>query len=189
MKVAIDNLMVVQGIKGDVDLREVNKVLKGSRYQPEVFKGVIYDLDDPACQVFILGDKTMKFHGLRSLETADRAVTTMMERLKSAGLGFGRASRFSVTDVIASHELGARLDPGKVVKTFEPDGILYDPNRLPGFILRTGTPGFEVLIFPEGKIVVRGARSIEDAASMLEMVSNRLSSAMLQTGQKAPGKA
>ena len=55
--------------------------------------------------------------------------------------------------------------------------------------MRTGTSKIEVLIFPEGKLVVRGAGSIEDAASMLEMVSSRLSPAIVPQPSPGTGKA
>ena len=58
--------------------------------------------------------------------------------------------------------------------------VLYfrpSARRIPGFILRLPSTGIEVLIFPEGKIVAKGARSVEDAASTVQMVASRLEGA------------
>ena len=79
-----------------------------------------------------------------------------------------------IVEVIASYSVGARIDPKEVYEEFKEDGVVYDPSELPGFILRVGNSGIEVLIFPEGKVVSRGANNILDAVSSLQMVDSRI---------------
>ena len=67
------------------------------------------------------------------------------------------------------------MDIEDIYDEFKKDGIHYDPNELPGFHLNIGSSGIEILIFPEGKVISRGATEISDAVSSLEMVLGMLS--------------
>ena len=80
-----------------------------------------------------------------------------------------------VQEIIASAELEKKLSPKDVYDEFKKDGIHYDPNELPGFHLNMGSSGIEILIFPEGKVISRGATDLSDAISSLEMVMGRIS--------------
>jgi len=180
MKIVIENLVAVQPIKGELDVREVHGSLKGSRFQPEVFKGIIYEMNDPRSEVFILPDRTIRVHGTRSVSSAEKVVRTVIEKLKGSGFRIDASGAMQLKEVVASHDLGHRLDPKKTFDAFKAERILYDPKKLPGFILRIASTGIEVMIFPEGKIIARGARSVEDAASAIQMVASRLEGAKIE---------
>lgn len=186
MKIIIENLVAVQPIRGEIDLREVQSTLKGSRFQPEVFKGVIYEMDEPKCEVFLMRDRTIRVHGTRSLSSAEKAIRSVLDRLKGSGFRIDSSGSMQIKEVIASHDMGARLDPKRAMDSFKAERLIYDPRRLPGFILKLRSVGMEVLIFPEGKIVARGARSVEDAASALQMVASRLEGARIPNPPPAP---
>jgi TATA-box binding protein (TBP) (component of TFIID and TFIIIB) len=186
MKIVIESMVAIQRYKGDFDLRDAQTVLKGSRYQPEVFKGLLYDSDDPRCKVFLMADKTLRIHGTKSLEAAGKASVQVMEKLKRSGVMIALTGPLESREVIASHDIGAKLDPSKILEIFKGDRIIYDPRVIPGFILRIPSTSMEALIFPEGKIVVRGSRSIEDSASTLQMLASKIEPARIPVTEVAP---
>ena len=79
-----------------------------------------------------------------------------------------------VKEIVASVDLEGPVDAKMIYEEFQKEGIIYDPAELPGFILNVGSTGIEVLIFPEGKIISRGASDLLDAVSSLQMVYNRI---------------
>jgi len=174
MRIVIEGMVAIQRLKGSIDLREAQNALRGSRYQPEIFKGLLLDHEDPPCKVFLLEDGTIRLHGIKSRDSAARAIGTIVGSLNKAGIDIKAEGTLEVREVIASHDMGQKLDPSKVLEVFKGERIIYDPRVLPGFILRIPSTYIETLIFPEGKIVSRGGRSVEDCASALQIVANKL---------------
>lgn len=173
MKVEIENIIAKATMTGELDMERISSALPGSRYQKDIMEGVIYELDDPQSNIFLLQDGTIKIHGLTSEDGVERALVSFLKRLTSAGVNVGRSGPAEIVEVITSADIG-KMDPSRIVEEFTGDGIVYDPKSLPGFILRIGNTGVSVLIFPEGKVVSKGADNVMDAVSSLEMVKKRL---------------
>ncbi len=174
MKVVIENMVAACKLAGDLDLELISSKLEDSKYQPDVFRGIILNRKDPKADIFILNDGTIKLHGLTSEEKLQRSLQTLLQDLKGIGVEPMMLEPLKITEVIASFSLGSRIDPKEVYEEFKDDGVIYDPAELPGFILGVGKSGIEVLIFPEGKVVTRGADNIMDAVSSLQMVESRI---------------
>jgi TATA-box binding protein (TBP) (component of TFIID and TFIIIB) len=174
MKVVIENMIASCKLSGEMDLSKVAKDLEGAKYQPEMFEGVMISSKDPKADIFILGDGTIKLHGLTSEEKLKTALDNIISSLKEKEMDIKILEPLKINEIIASYSIGARIDPKEVYEEFKDDGVIYDPSELPGFILRVGTSGIEVLIFPEGKVISRGADNILDAVSSLQMVESRI---------------
>ena len=184
MKVVIENLVVEQRIKGEIDPRDVNVSIKGCKFQPDVFKGLIYEMNDPHCELFLLPDGRIRVHGVSSLQSADKAIDRFLEMLRSSGFRVAKDDGAMILDVTSSLDIGCRLDPKKVLEEFKDDQIIYAPLMLPGFSIGIPNTSIEILIFPEGKIISKGAVSVEDSASSLEMVISRLSCASISASTR-----
>ncbi|MDG6226019.1 MAG: hypothetical protein QCI82_10980 [Candidatus Thermoplasmatota archaeon] len=179
MKVAVENIVVQQRIKGEIDPPDVQRVVKGCRYQPEVFKGLIYEMSSPNCEIFLLPAGMIRVHGVTSIHLADKAVDGFIGILRSNGFAVAKQGGLDILNVTASHDMVCKMDPSKILSEFKEERIDYDPSKLPGFSLRIPSTGIEILIFPEGKIISTGAATLEDSVSSLEMVRARLSSACI----------
>lgn len=174
MKVVIENMIASCRLSGEIDLQRIADKMEGARYTPSVFKGVMFACKDPRADVFLLGDGNMRFHGPTSEEKMQDALGSVLCIMKDRGLDLKVTEPLKVDEVVASFSYGSRIDPKMVYEEFKDDGVMYDPSELPGFILRMGTSGIEVLIFPEGKVISRGAKSVLDAVSSLQMVEARI---------------
>lgn len=172
MKVVIENIIAGCKIRGDLDLENISSLLDGSRYSPEVFDGISYNSETPSYKSFILKDGNIKFHGLTSEEGAKEAITDLLSKppLRDSWI----EEQLKVMEIVASVTLDGPVDPKTIFDTFNDEGIVYDPEELPGFTLTVGKTGIEVLIFPEGKIVSKGATDLLDAVSSLQMVYAKL---------------
>jgi transcription initiation factor TFIID TATA-box-binding protein len=173
MKVVIENIVAKGNTTSKPDLEKINNDLEGSRYQKEVMNGIIYGLDDPECDIFLLEDGVIKIHGLTSEESISRAVDRFQEIIDERSIPIRIEDEIVIQEVIASMET-ERLNPKEVYETFKEENIGYNPKELPGFVLRIGRTGISVLIFPEGKIVCKGAATVSDSVSTLEMIATRL---------------
>ncbi len=177
MKISIENITGSIRLEGRPDLQRLSELLPNTNYQGSFFNGLKFEMKDPECSVFVLGDGTIKFSGLKQegeLEKAARALLST-DAFRSSDLKAGPDVK--IEEVIASHDMGSPLDARSVYEEFKEEGIVYDPTELPGFILRLGRSGIEVLIFPEGKLIVKGAPSVAEAVTSLHMIGTRLGKA------------
>ncbi len=175
MKVTVENIIAGSVLEGDIDIEGISSTLEGARFQPEVMDGLIYELTDPRADIFLLRNGVLKLHGITSKDDLTVAVKGFLSVLSAKGFKLKHKGPLSIQEIIASVKLERRLSPKDIYDEFKKDGIHYDPNELPGFHLNIGSSGIEILIFPEGKIISRGATDISDAVSSLEMVMGRLS--------------
>jgi len=174
MKVVIENMIASCKLSGNIDLQAIAGKIEGATYQASTFNGVMLKNDDPKADIFILGDGTMKLHGLTSEDKLRNVMSSTLAMLKEKGMMLSISEPLKIKEVVASFSMDSRIDPKEVYEEFKDDGVIYDPSELPGFILRVGTSGIEVLIFPEGKVISRGAQNLMDAISSLQMVESRI---------------
>lgn len=177
MKISIESITGSMRLKGRPDLQRMSELIPNTRYQGSFFDGLKFEIKDPDCSVFILGDGTVKITGLRQEQDLVRAAENIlsMEALTKAGMRAENGPQ--IEEVIASHDMGSPLDARSIYEEFKKDGVVYDPSELPGFVLNLGRSGVEVLIFPEGKLIVKGAGSVADAVSSLHMIATRIGKA------------
>ncbi|MGZ5502845.1 MAG: TATA-box-binding protein [Halobacteriota archaeon] len=77
-----------------------------------------------------------------------------------------------IVNVVASTGIGQ--DINLIQATLALEGADYDPKRFPGLVYRTKDPKTATLIFRSGKIVCKGAKSIDDVYRGLENVFQSL---------------
>ena len=63
----------------------------------------------------------------------------------------------SVENVVASADVGQKMDLNEITRTF-PD-VEYHPDQFPGLVFRLKSPKTATLIFTSGKMVCTGAKS------------------------------
>ena len=165
MKVTVENIIAGSVLEGDIDIEGISSALDGARFQPEVMDGLIYELDNPRADIFLLRNGVLKLHGVTSKEDLAGALKGFLSALSAKGFKLKHKGPLSIQEIIASVKLEKRLSPKDIYDEFKKDGIH----------LNIGSSGIEILIFPEGKIISRGATDISDAVSSLEMVLGRLS--------------
>ncbi|HHD15280.1 MAG TPA: hypothetical protein ENK47_01065 [Euryarchaeota archaeon] len=172
MKVTIENITASCRLDGDLDLESISGEIEGALYQPEIFRGITINKTSPDHSIFLLQDGLIRFHGITSEETAEKDLKELLSlpSLRDRSI----SEPLKVEEVIASTTADSPMDAKQVYEEFKDEGIIYDPSELPGFILQVGSSGIELLIFPEGKIISRGASNLMDAVSSLQMVHSRI---------------
>ena len=83
-------------------------------------------------------------------------------------------AKFDITiqNIVASVNLNTKIDLDKVVKHLE--GTEYEPEQFPGIVYRFKDPKVATLIFSSGKIVVTGARTVDDVNKVVKKLAKLL---------------
>jgi transcription initiation factor TFIID TATA-box-binding protein len=77
-----------------------------------------------------------------------------------------------VQNVVATANLGAELNLDAIAIGL--DNTEYEPEQFPGLVYRMKDPKVVLLLFGSGKIVITGAKSLEDAERAAENVTMKL---------------
>jgi transcription initiation factor TFIID TATA-box-binding protein len=87
----------------------------------------------------------------------------------------GGNHQITIENLVASTSLGVELDLERIAVVS--DEIEYEPEQFPGLVLHLEEPKIAALIFGSGKIVVTGAKSIDDVEMAVAIIIEMIESA------------
>jgi transcription initiation factor TFIID TATA-box-binding protein len=161
VKIQIQNIvMSVTYEDQEFNLERLAKILKGARYDPEVFPGIAYKSMDPPASFLIFASGNMNCVGAKSIKDAKLAVQKLTRRLRRAGIRIKHEPEIKVQNMVASFDFDTEFDLEKIARTFE--NTEYEPEVFPGLVFRLDDPKVVVLLFVSGKGVCAGAKNFGD---------------------------
>lgn len=170
----IVNLIATSSIGEPVDLSKLIGET-GFSYDSSVYRCAYFK--DSVChgKVSIFGTGKMISIGTRSSEHARRDLRYVAGRLADLGLVRRRDVEEKVQNVVATGELGHKVNLGRLAKKLQVAS--YEPEQFPGLIYHAPElGGGTVLVFASGKVVFAGLKStaaIEKAAIVMAMLDSR----------------
>jgi transcription initiation factor TFIID TATA-box-binding protein len=156
----IQNVVSAATLKQKVDLNAVVKSFPGVEYRPENFPGLVFRLKRPKTATLIFNSGKMVCTGAKSEKESRRAVMTVVKELKKSGIIIISKPDWKVVNIVASAELGGKIDLEKAVFTL--GKTMYEPEQFPGLIYRMDEPRVVILLFASGKLVCTGAKKEQD---------------------------
>ena len=156
----IQNVVSAATLKQKVDLNAVVKSFPGVEYRPENFPGLVFRLKRPKTATLIFNSGKMVCTGAKSEKESRRAVMTVVKEMKKSGIIIISKPDWKVVNIVASAELGGKIDLEKAVFTL--GKTMYEPEQFPGLIYRMDEPRVVILLFASGKLVCTGAKKEQD---------------------------
>ncbi|RLF41755.1 MAG: hypothetical protein DRN12_02325 [Thermoplasmata archaeon] len=172
-EVIIENIVTSAVLKQPIAIEEVASKIPDATYVPEEFPGIVFHFSDPKIDVLLFPDGRIVCTGARKYELAKEKIEDVLEKLKEKGFTV-EEENMEITNIIASHDLENMLPIDKIVKGLSTEDITYDSNRFPGAIYHYNNH-IVLLIFPNGKIVCIGAKTIEELLRVLKEFKEKLS--------------
>ena len=156
----IQNVVAAATLNQKVDLNAVVKGYPGVEYRPDQFPGLVFKLKRPKTATLIFSTGKMVCTGSRSEKESRRAVMAVVKELKKNGIIIIGKPDLKVVNIVASAELGGKIDLEKAVSTL--GKTMYEPEQFPGLIYRMDEPRVVILLFASGKLVCTGAKKEQD---------------------------
>lgn len=161
VKVRVENIVASIDLHGEIDLEKVVSNLKNIKYDPSIFPGAIYKLENPKTTFLIFDTGKLVCTGAKNTEEIKEAVKTLVRQLEGLGIKFSDDPTIEIQNLVASGDLNmGNLDLDIIALTLP--NCEYEPEIFPGIIYRVRGSRLTVLLFTTGKIVVAGARNEED---------------------------
>jgi len=159
-EITIQNVVSSADIRQKLDLHEISKKIKKSRYDPEKFPGLVLKLDEPKAALLLFSSGKFVCTGTKSVEESARAINAAIEVLKKHGIDVKRKPLIKAENIVASAKLHIKVDIEKLA--LELPNTLYEPEQFPGLIFRMKDPDVVFLIFASGSLVCTGAKKESD---------------------------
>jgi len=158
--IRIENTVATADLKQAVDLNSIVQAFPWVKYQPEVFPGLVYRLEEPKTSTLIFSSGKMVCTGGKSEKLARKAVTKVVDELRKKKILTVEKPDIEIQNIVASGELGKTIDLDKAAYSLEK--TMYEPEQFPGLIHRMSEPKVVILLFSTGKFVCVGAKKEEE---------------------------
>lgn len=159
-EIKIQNVVSSADIRQTLDLNEIARKIKESRYEPEKFPGLVLKLKDPKAALLVFNSGKFVCTGTKSIEESALAVRKAIELMKKHGIKIEGKPLIKAENIVASAKLFLRIDIETLA--FEMPNTLYEPEQFPGLIYRMASPKVVFLVFASGSLVCTGAKREAD---------------------------
>lgn len=172
-EVIIENIVTSAILKQPIAIGEIASKIPDAIYIPEKFPGIVFHFFNPKIDVLLFSDGRIVCTGARKYDVAKEKIEKVLEKLKKQDLQV-EEEKIEITNIIASYDLETLLPLDKIVQGFSMEDITYDPNSFPGAIYHYNDH-IVLLVFPNGKIICIGAKTIEELFRVLKEFKEKLS--------------
>jgi len=177
--IKIENVVASTSLGTELDLQAIVLALDGAEYDPEQFPGLIYRLKDPKTATLLFRSGKAVCTGGKSLEQVETAISKVVKKIEAAGIVVKTTPKIEVQNIVASSDLGARINLNSIAISVGLEKVEYEPEQFPGLVYRLDSPKVVVLLFGSGKLVCTGARRPEDVQIAVDKISHELRAAGL----------
>ena len=158
--IGIENVVATGTLNEKVDLNSIVRNFVEAEYDPARFPGLVFRLKDPKTSTLVFTSGKMVCTGAKSEKLAEKAIATVVQRLKKGGVKIANKAIVQVQNIVASVNLGGQIRLEEVAKRFPRS--MYEPEQFPGVIVRILKPKVVFLVFASGKLVCTGATKQAD---------------------------
>lgn len=183
----IENFIVSADIGREIDPEALIDRYEKAEYVPDRFPGVIVRGILPNATVLIFKSGRTVVTGIKSLEDGVKALHTTGKKLDIPELAEVGTKDVSVINIVASADLGVNINLEDAKAVLEVDGLAeYNPKEIDAVVFKDIAKAVAVLVFENGKLVVTGARDLNDANSVADTVISVLNESGVAGGELSP---
>ncbi|MCJ7488762.1 MAG: TATA-box-binding protein, partial [Thermoplasmata archaeon] len=145
--IKIENVVASAALGVELDLPAIALTLDGAEYEPEQFPGLIYRLKEPKTATLLFRSGKVVCTGAKSLEQVKIAVGKVVKQIEAAGVVVKGVPDIVVQNIVATSDLGAKINLNSTAITLGLERIEYEPEQFPGLVYRLESPKVVMLLF------------------------------------------
>ena len=182
MDTKIVNMVASARITEHIDLHEVADTLD-LHFEAEQFPGMVYRVGEathgegaPKVCLLLFGSGRLVATGATSYEDVVAAMKHIYEDLETHGFELWpfMEEDILVQNIVMTYTYGHALHLHDLVLALPFERCEYEPEQFPGLIFRLKETSGVCLIFGSGKCVVTGTKSVEEAESAIQELTEVL---------------
>jgi transcription initiation factor TFIID TATA-box-binding protein len=186
VRVRIENVVASTTLAESLDLQSIALTLDGAEYAPDQFPGLIYRQKQPKTAVLLFQSGKAVCTGGKSWKQVDETLRNISALVRKGGQKLFAHPKIQVQNIVATADLGSKINLPSVAVTFGLDRVEYEPEQFPGLICRIDDPHVVVLLFGSGRMVCTGARRPLDLQRAVQWITKELQDADLLVQDREP---
>jgi transcription initiation factor TFIID TATA-box-binding protein len=149
----------------ELDLQHLHETFDGEevRYDPEHWPGLYirFTANSPAIMIFRTGKYNIA--GADCIQQLNAANEEFHSRIQEFGIDVNNAS-FDIRNLVFLDKYDKELNLDQVVIALGLENAEYEPEQFPGMLYRPTNATGTFMIFRNGKVILTGAKTKDDAA-------------------------
>jgi transcription initiation factor TFIID TATA-box-binding protein len=165
MKVKVENIVSSITLGINIDIEKLANTVSGID-NPKRFPGIIYRITEPKLSMLIFRTGKVICSGARSKADIEKAVEQLLSKLKEGKIKVTQKPKVEIQNIVASASLDFHVNLDQLA--MECENTEYEPEQFPGLIFRLAEPKTVMLIFKSGRMIVTGAKTVQQANTAAE---------------------
>ncbi len=170
----IENIIFSANLAEKIDTKYLSKKFDNSKYDTDEFSGLILEVDNPKCAIFLLPNGQLFCTGIKNMDDIEIVVDRVINDIDQYNLRIFDDIHIEILNITASLRLYKNLNLNNIKDQLKFENIKFNKDDFPGLILDIIDPKIYVIIFESGMIVFTGAKEIEDIKKALGMLKDNL---------------
>jgi transcription initiation factor TFIID TATA-box-binding protein len=171
----VENIVATMALADALDLDAILAAVKNTEYDRKRFPGLIFRIKEPKTSMLMFTSGKANCTGAKNMDDVRRAVGFAVGQLKKGKIPVYPDPKIIVQNIVAVSDVGSVINLNAVMTCLIQGGrVEYEPEQFPGLVYRVGEPKVVVLLFKSGKLVLTGAKNIEDVKAAAIQVQEEL---------------
>lgn len=164
---SISNIVCGVNLNCLFDLQNIALHARNVTYRPKKFSAVVIRIREPKATALVFSNGKMQVLGTKSLADAHLASRKFARMLQKMGYR-PRLEGFAVQNIVASADTRMVIRLEGIHRQFYDTFAKYEPELFPGLVFTIMQPKMTALIFSKGKVVLLGAKTVEDIEEAMQ---------------------
>lgn len=177
--IRVENIVASASTGVPFDLDRISLNIEEAEYTPAKFPGLIYKLKKPKTALLLFTSGKLVCTGAKNVDMVQEAVNIVLENISKIGIEVTKDPEIIVQNIVATTDLKAELNLNTVAISLGMESVEYEPEQFPGLVFRVREPKVVALLFGSGRVVLTGAKKLEDLDRAFNEIKKELSNAGL----------
>lgn len=169
----IENILFSAKLAEKIDVQFLSENFINSKYNPDNYSGIIIDLDDPKCAVFLSSLGEMVCTGLKNIDDIDNVINKIIDDIENLNLSIFDDIHIEIENIIASYNFEKNFDLDYIKNNIGFENIEYNSDNLPYLEMSFPNSKIVLIIFENGKLLVNNAKDILEVRNEIKFLRDK----------------
>ena len=169
-EVQLQNIVATTDLSCVLNLETIQHSVRNAEYNPSKFSACVIRIREPRTTALVFESGKMVVTGAGCWEDAKKASIKFAKAIRKLGFTVSLTEEnLNLSNIVASCDVKFAIQL-EALAGMHGTSANYEPELFPGLIYRMQDPKVVLLIFVSGKVVMTGAKRIEDILKAFEMI-------------------
>ena len=181
-RIVLENMVCTVDLHTDkpIPLKQLAQELPNVKYEPKRFPGMVVNVKELGTKVLLFKTGRIVVTGARDMETVKKTIKYICDLLSKYDDHCQGEPTIEIQNMVARGEINGYVNLD-ILAEVDIEDVEYNPEQFPGLVYSLKIPGrkrpIKFLVFRNGKIVITGAKSIEEMKNAVEGLIEKLKKA------------